>query len=200
MASRRRQQSPARAALALALPCALIGIAGTMGTAGPAVAADSLATPITAELLQELWPVEVAVEIVAIAAPTDLEPARDPVELLPVRSVTVPDGNRVSFSQGIWTPRGHRDFTVDVVARQHPRERMEIEWDLVVEDAPYQTVSVGDYVLHRLRFGPRPQVGDQQVRISRADIVTTQGDPHVETVEIDGAKYEIRIFALSVRG
>jgi hypothetical protein len=54
--------------------------------------------------------------------------------------------------------------------------------------------------LHRLRFGPRPGVGPEQVRVSRADIVTTRGEPHVETVEIDGQKYEVRVFALSVRG
>ncbi len=192
MASRRRQQT-IRAALVLGLAC-------TFATAAdPAVAANSLATPITGQLQQDLWPVDVAVEIVAISSPGQQTPA-EPVALLPSRTVTVPDGNRVSFSQAVWTPRGRRDFAVDVVARQHPRDQMEVEWDLVVEDAPYQTVTVGDYVLHRLRFGPRPQVGSELVRVSRADIVTTQGEPHVETVEIDGAKYEIRIFALSVRG
>lgn len=168
--------------------------------AGPAVAADSLATPITAELQQELWPVEVAVQIVAVTDAGALAPAPEPVELMPVDAVTVPDGNRVTLSHAMWTPRGRRMFAIDVVARQHPRAQMEIEWDLVVEDAPYQTVSVGEYLLHRLRFGPRPGVGDQRVRVSRADIVTTRGGPHVETVEIDGSTYEIRIFALSVRG
>ena len=33
-----------------------------------------------------------------------------------------------------------------------------------------------------------------------ADIVTTQGEAHVETVEIDGQKYEIHVFAAGVRG
>lgn len=189
---RRRQQSSARLAALLAAVC--LG-----GAAGPVAAADSLATPITSELAQELWPVEVGVEIVAVGPPLGgLEGAS--ATLLPTRSVTVPDGNRVSFSRGIWTPRGRRAFSVDVAAHQHPRGEIEIEWDLVVEDAPYQTVSVGDYLLHRLRFGPRPEVGPEQVRVSRADIVTTQGEPHVETVEIDGQKYEIRVFALSVRG
>lgn len=186
MASRRRQGTIARAALALGLVSTLTG------APGPAAAADSLATPITAELQQALWPVEVGVEIVEVS--------HEPVELLPVRSVTVPDGNQVTFSQAIWTPRGRRDFAIDVVARQHPRAQVEIEWDLLVQDAPYETVSVGDYLLHRLRFGPRPGVGAQQVRVSRADIVTTRGEPHVETVDIDGSTYEIRIFGLSVRG
>lgn len=192
MASRRRQQSTVRAALVAAL--------AIVGTAGPAVAADSLATPITGQLQQELWPVEVAVEIVAIANPDDLDPFAESTLLLPTHAVTVPDGNRISLSRAVWTPRGRRDFAVDVVARQHPRGEVEIEWDLLVEDAPYRTVSVGEYLLHRLRFGPRPQVGGTLVRVSRADIVTTRGEPHVETVEIDGSKYEIRIFALSARG
>lgn len=173
------------------------------GSAGPAVAANSLATPITAELAQELWPVEVGVEIVAVGPPlgeTSSSSRALATPVLPSRSVTVPDGNRVTFSRAVWTPRGRRAFTVDVAAHQHPRDEIEIEWDLVVEDAPYETVSVGEYVLHRLRFGPRPAVGPELVRVSRADIVTTRGKPHLETVEIDGQKYEVRVFALSVRG
>lgn len=169
-----------------------------VGSAGPAVAANSLATPITAELRRELFPVEVAVEIIAVGPPLG---GKSPTErLMPNNAVTVPDGNRVAFSRAIWTPRGRRAFSIDVVAHQHPRGEMEIEWDLLVEDAPYETVSVGDYMLHRLRFGPRPAVGPAQVRVSRADIVTTRGEPHVETVEIDGQKYEIHVFALSMRG
>lgn len=168
------------------------------GTAGPAAAANSLATPITSELRQELWPVELAVEIIAVGPP--LGGDRPTERIMPSNPVTVPDGNRVSFSRAVWTPRGRRAFAVDVVAHQHPRGEIEIEWDLLVEDAPYETVSVGDYLLHRLRFGPRPAVGPEQVRVSRADIVTTRGEPHVETVEIDGQKYEIHVFALSVRG
>jgi hypothetical protein len=191
---RRRQPRHSFARVAALLAALCLG-----GAAGPAVAGNSLATPITSELAQELWPVEVGVEIVAVGPPLGgMEGASAP--LLPSRSVTVPDGNRVSFSRAIWTPRGRRAFSVDVAARQHPRGEVEIEWDLVVEDAPYETVSVGDYLLHRLRFGPRPQVGPEQVRVSRADIVTTRGEPHVETVEIDGQKYEVRVFALSVRG
>lgn len=176
------------------------GLTGPM-TAAPARAADSLATPITAELQQALWPVDVGVEIVALTPPPPSPAVTGPTTVMPVRTVTVPDGNRVSFSHSVWTPRGRRAFAVDVAAHQHPRDEMEIEWDLVVEDAPYETVSVGEYLLHRLRFGPRPEVGPELCRISRADIVTTRGgEPHVEEVEIDGAKYEIRVFALSVRG
>ncbi len=185
---RRRRQRIATACFAVSLA----------GAAGPAAAADSLAVPITAQLRQELWPVEVAVEIIAVGPPLGGE---SPTErIMPTDAVTVPDGNRVSFSRAIWTPRGRRAFAVDVAAHQHPGGAMEIEWDLLVEDAPYETVSVGDYLLHRLRFGPRPPVGPERVRVSRADIVTTQGEPHVETVEIDGQKYEIHVFALGVRG
>ncbi|MCX4241121.1 hypothetical protein [Paraliomyxa miuraensis] len=166
------------------------------------MAANSLATPITAELTQDLWPVELGVEIVAVGPPLGETSSSRALAstLMPTRSVTVPDGRRVSFSHAVWTPRGRRAFTVDVAAHQHPRGEIEIEWDLLVEDAPYETVSVGEYLLHRLRFGPRPGVEDERVRVSRADIVTTRGRPHLETVEIDGQKYEIRVFALSVRG
>jgi hypothetical protein len=192
MVRRRRQRflaSACFAALALA------------GAAGPAAAADSLAIPITAQMQQELFPVEVGVEIVAVGPPLG-GPASTAhtVHVMPESAVTVPDGNKVSFSRAIWTPRGRRAFALDVVAHQHPGGTIEIEWDLLVEDAPYETVSVGEYLLHRLRFGPRPGVGPEVVRVSRADIVATQGAPHIETVEIDGQKYEIRLFALSVRG
>jgi len=190
MFSRRRQQS--RSALAVA-PF-LVALAIT-GAPEQVVGANSLATSITAELRQELWPIELGVEIVEV----DDETSGADVEVMPIRAVVVPDGNRVSFSSAIWTSRGRRDFTVDVAAHQHPRDEMEIEWDLLVEDAPYETVSVGDYLLHRLRFGPRPDVGPELVRVSRADIVSVVGEPHVETVEIDQQKYEIRIFALRAR-
>jgi hypothetical protein len=171
------------------------------GAAGPAVAADSLAIPITAQLRQALWPVEIGVEIIAVGPPLGTQSPTEPSsQVMPNNAVTVPDGNRVSFSRAIWTPRGRRAFAIDVVAHQHPGDEIELEWDLLVEDAPYETVSVGEYLLHRLRFGPRPGVGPEQVRVSRADIVTTRGEPHMETVEIDGQKYEIRVFVLSVRG
>lgn len=195
MLRRRRQRRSLAAACFAALTLA--------GAAGPAAATDSLAVPITAQLRQELWPVEVAVEIIAVGPPLGgpSSAERGPDErIMPTNAVTVPDGNRVSFSRAIWTPRGRRAFAVDVVAHQHPGGAMEVEWDLLVEDAPYETVGVGDYVLHRLRFGPRPPVGPERVRVSRADIVTTQGEPHVETVEIDGQKYEIHVFAAGVRG
>ncbi|MCH9685611.1 MAG: hypothetical protein K0V04_29540 [Deltaproteobacteria bacterium] len=195
MFSRSEQQKQPFVGAAVAGPM-LVALA-IAGTATPAVGANSLATPITAELRQELWPVKVAVEIVAV---DDDDGNAGPAEPMPRREVVVPDGNHLAFSTAVWTSRGRRDFAVDVVAHHHPRGDMEIEWDLRVEDAPYQTVSVGEYVLHRLRFGPRPGVGPEQVRISRADIVTTHGEPHVEAVEIDGAKYEVRIFALSARG
>jgi hypothetical protein len=186
--SRRRRQQAALFACFAAL----------VGAAGPAAAADSLAIPITAQLRQELFPVEVGVEIIAVGPP--LGGASPTERIMPANAVTVPDGNQVSFSRAIWTPRGRRAFAIDVVAHQHPGGEIEVEWDLLVEDAPYETVSVGEYLLHRLRFGPRPAVGPDEVRVSRADIVTTRGEPHVETVEIDGQKYEIHVFALSVRG
>ncbi len=188
-----RTRNPSRSTRVVA---PLLFALAAAGLASPVQGANSLATPITAELRQELWPVRIAVEIVELRRDLD----RDAGEPMPYRAVEVPDGHRVSFATGTWTPRGHRDFTVDVTAHHHPRGEMEIEWDLVVEDAPYETVSVGEYVLHRLRFGPRPKVGPRLVRVSRADIVSTRGEPHVETVEIGDEKYEIRIVALSVRG
>lgn len=192
----RRQRLGSLRALGAAVAALVLASA-----AAPASAADSLAIPITAQMRQELFPVEVGVEIVAVGPPLG-GPASAPgaKRIMPADAVTVPDGNKVSFSRAIWTPRGRRAFSIDVVAHQHPDDEIELEWDLLVEDAPYESMSVADYVLHRLRFGPRPGVGPERVRVSRADIVTTRGEPHLETVEIDGQKYEIHIMATSVRG
>lgn len=192
MSSRRRQQTGLARIAGGSLLALALGASAT-----PAHGANSLSTPITSELAQELWPVEIGVEIVEV---DDGISEGAPVEAMPRRTVVVPDGNRISFSSAIWTARGRRDFTVDVAAHQHPRQEIELEWDLVVEDAPYETVSVQDYVLHRLRFGPRPSVKDDRVVIARADIVSITDQSHTEIVFIDDQAYEIRIFALSVRG
>lgn len=191
MSTRRRQQT--RSARIVGTLLAL----GVATTAAPAVGANSLATPITSELQQALWPVELGVEIRRLDR-DDEEGAA--IEAMPIRTVVVPDGNRVEFSSAIWTPRGRRDFSIELAAHQHPRDEIEMEWDLVVEDAPYETVSVADYLLHRLRFGPRPDVGPDRVRVARADIITVKGEPHVELVDIDGENYEIRMFALKSGG
>jgi hypothetical protein len=175
-----------RFALALSTLAAAFVLAPSVG------ASDSLATPITTEMAGELWPLEVEVEI------RDLSLA--PAAALPHKSVVVPDGHRTSWASSVWTPAGQRFFELDVVARHHPRDSVELEWDVVVSRAPVLPMDVGEYVLHRLHLGPKPRLGPRQVEVARSDIVSTMGDRISETVEIGGKTYEIRILAHSLRG
>jgi hypothetical protein len=50
-----------------------------------------------------------------------------------------------------------------------------------------------------LQLGATPQLGPQSLRVARADIVSTAGDPVVDVVAIDGEDYEIRLLARSLR-
>ena len=155
-------------------------------------ASDSLATPITSEMETELWPLEVEVQIV------ELDAEADP---LPVRRVVVPDGHRTTWSSAKMTDTGRRFFELDVVARHHPRDVVELEWDVVISRAPVEQMQVHEYVLHRLRFGEGLlKLGPKRLEIARSDIVSTMGEPITETVDIGSQTYEIRISANSLRG
>lgn len=173
---------------ALALP---ILVAASV-LASPVDASDSLATPITTEMAGEIWPLELEVEIRDLSASSGTA--------LPHKSVVVPDGHRTSWASSVWTPAGQRFFELDVVARHHPRDSVELEWDVVVSRAPVLPMDLGEYVLHRLQLGPKPRLGPKQVEVARSDIVSTMGDRISETVEIGGETYEIRILAHSLRG
>lgn len=155
-------------------------------------ASDSLATPITSEMETQLWPLQVEVQIVEVDAETDP---------LPVRRIVVPDGHRTTWSSAKMTAAGRRFFELDVVARHHPRDVVELEWDVVISRAPVEEMAVHEYVLHRLHFaGPVPKLGPKRLEIARSDIVSTMGEPITETVDIGSQTYEIRIFADSLRG
>jgi hypothetical protein len=157
----------------------------------PVSAADSLATPIAGPQAEALWPIELALEIAAVDGGT---PASE------TRTAVVPDGHRSSFTSALRTPNGQRTFSLNVVPRHHPGGAVELEWDLEVAEATYRGLTVGTYLLHRLQLGPRPSLDEPRLKIARSDIVSTHGQAFTEVVEIGTQRYEIRIFAQSLRG
>lgn len=176
------------------LPFVALAIASAPSAA--VSAADSLSTPITAEMAQASWPVQLDVEITAVAVDSDEQPPAP----LPRRTVVVPEGHRLSLEASIPYDAGRFDFDLAVVARLHPRGAVELEWDLLVSEAHYRPMSVGRYAAHRLQLAPDPELGPPSLSVARSDIVSTTGEPFVETVEIDGHLFEIRIVAAGLRG
>jgi hypothetical protein len=160
--------------------------------------ADSLARPIVGTTVGELWPLEIEAEIVKLADDAR-EPASKDATVMPSQSVVVPDGRVVSLQRAIMTPSGRRLFALELTARHHPAGEVELEWALEVEEARYRPLSWSGYLLHRLQLGTSPELGPQVLKIARADIVSTSGDPVVDVVAIDGEDYEIRLFARSLR-
>ena len=167
-----------------------------------AVAGNSLATPITGRQVYELFPIEVQAEIVKVSASAhETRSARLRAGVVPLTTdtVQVADGHHMQFSSVVRTPRGLRRFELRLVARHHP-DSVELEYDLEVSDADYVQIDVGDYLLHRLRMGPRLELDDELLKIARSDIVETRGERFVQRFHVGADTYEIRINARSLRG
>jgi hypothetical protein len=178
------------------LALAVASAAFVMPAPAPAndATASSLATPITGRPLTELWPLELDVQIVRLA--TDTESERVVLE----HSARVPDGHEMTIESTVRTPRGRRRFAMQVVARNHPADDVELEYSLDVSEATYRAVGWSGYVLHRLQLGRALELGEQVLVIARADIVATSGDAVRKRVQIAGEDHEIRMFARALRG
>jgi hypothetical protein len=163
-------------------------------------AADSLATPIAGPHAEALWPIELELEISQLDALEGGAPRVAPRAPLASRATVVPDGHRSRFTSSVRTSRGQHTFTLSVVPRHHPGGAVELEWDLEVAEATYRELSVQEYLLHRLQLGPRPSLEQPYLKIARSDIVSTRGQAFTKIVEIGTQRYEIRIFAQSLRG
>jgi hypothetical protein len=176
--------------LTLALAAALLIPASAGATPG-----DSLSRPLFSDRSEALWPLQVGLEVVAV----------DTGELVvPRRELVVSDGQHTIFSEVIATPRGTQGFDLELVARHHADDAIELEYDLRVRQAHFTDLSWTDYLLHRLALAPRPDVGPDALAAARADIVETRDHPddpaHSQTVAVDGQHYEIRLYAASLRG
>jgi hypothetical protein len=174
----------------LALLLATLIPASALATPG-----DSLSIPLFGDRSEALWPLQVGLEVV-VAETGEL--------VVPRRELVVSDGQHTIFSEVIGTPRGTRGFEVELVARHHAGDAIELEYDLRVREARFEDLSWTDYLLHRLALAPRPQVGPNALAAARADIVETREDhddpAHCQTVDVDGQRYEIRLYAASLRG
>jgi len=178
-------------------PIALAAAGLLVGAPAPAAdssAAASLSTPITGRPLTELWPIAVEVQIVRLADDTT------PERVVLLHEAQIPDGHTMALDSTVRTPTGRRQFAMELVARNHPGDEIELEWALDVSEATYRATGWSGYVLHRLQLAPTLELGEQVLKIARADIVATAGEPVFERVTIDGEDHEIRMFARSRRG
>jgi hypothetical protein len=175
-------------ALALALT-----LGGSL-TAHAAIPGDSLSRPMFSDRSEALWPLQVGMEIVD----------SDGDVVVPLRELAVNDGQHTVFAEVIATPTGRHAFELELVARHHGRNKIELEYDLLVRQAHFESLTWTDYLLHRLSLAPRPELGPDAVAAARADIVETRQHPdepaHTQLITVDGAQYEIRLYAASLRG
>ena len=124
----------------------------------------SLSVPMFGDRSEALWPLQVGLEIVDATGQV----------MVPLRELVVSDGQHTIFSEVISTPRGSHAFELELVARHHARDAIELEYDLLVRQARFVSLTWTDYLLHRLSLGPRPQLGPGAVAAARADIVETR--------------------------
>jgi hypothetical protein len=156
---------------------------------------DSLSIPLFGDRSEALWPLQVGLEIV--------DPDSGAV-VVPRRELVVSDGQHTIFSEVIRTPHGTSAFEIELVARHHAGDAIELEYDLRVRQSRFDDLTWSRYLLHRLALAPRPEVGPEALTAARADIVETReraDDPaHRQTVDVEGQRYEIRLYAASLRG
>lgn len=173
---------------------ALIGLVFAAAPAHATTPGHSLSVPMFGDRSEALWPLELGLEIVT----------EEGVVVVPRREIIVADGQHITFSEVISTPRGSHAFDLEVVARHHARDAIELEYDLLVRQARFASLTWTDYLLHRLSLGPRPQLGPGAIAAARADIVETReraDEPaHSQVIAFDGARYEIRLYATTLRG
>ena len=175
-----------------------LGLAAVSIVPAPTLAADSLATPMTGQSARELWPVDVSVEIVDVTPTRNAKKGRMPRVLAP-QSVTVRDGHRLKYSAVLLTPSGRHRIDLAVVPHHHP-DAVEVEWDLEVAEAPYLSVGVRDYLLHRLHVGPDLKLDEEALVVARADIEIAEDGQLRRRVRVGEQVYEIRIRAEVSRG
>ncbi len=168
----------------------LLGLLLASTLAGEAAATDTLSVPLFSDRSESLWPLAVALEIV------DLETGES---VVPRRELVVADGQHTTFAESVTTPRGEHHFEIELVARHHV-EAIELEYDLAVREAVFEELTWSDYLLHRLALAPRPEVGPEGLAAARADIIETKREAHSEQVVVGGDRYEIRLYAQSLRG
>ena len=178
---------------------AALGLATLSLAPVPTLAADSLATPMTGQSARELWPLDVTVEIVDVTPTRNGKRTGRLPRVLAPQAVTVRDGHRLTYSAVLLTPSGRHRLDLSVVPRHHP-DAVEIEWDLDVAEAPFRSVGVRDYLLHRLRVGPELKLDEEALVAARSDIQVVDDGQLRRRIRVGKQVYEIRIAAEVSRG
>lgn len=182
------------ARLPQALLAALLA-ATTLPATALALPGDSLSIPLFSDRSESLWPLQVGLEVVELESGA---------AVIPRRELVVSDGQHTIFSEVIATPQGSQGFELELVARHHAGDAIELEYDLRVSQARFAGLTWGRYLLHRLALAPRPGTGPDALAAARADIIETRervdAPVHSQTVSVDGRAYEIRLYAESLRG
>lgn len=183
--------TPRTRALALSTLALTLGAALFSGDATAATPGDSLSVPMFGDRSEALWPLKIGLEVRSVESGKIVVPRRE---------LVVADGQHTTFSAAVATPRGRRVFDVELVARHHAGEKIELEYDLDVRQARFAELTWSDYLLHRVGLGPRPALGPDALAAVRADIVETATEVHSQRFSVDGDVYEIRLYAKSMRG
>lgn len=190
-----RSKAPRVALALLAGVVATTALADTsLASPGDRARVNSLSIPMFGDRSEALWPLQIGLEIVSESGEL----------VVPRRDLVVSDGQHTIFSEVVATPKGAHAFELELVARHHAGNAIELEYDLHVRQARFRGLTWTDYLLHRLSLAPRPQLGPDAVAAARADIVETReqaNEPaHRQTLTVDGDRYEIRLYAASLRG
>jgi hypothetical protein len=190
-----RSKAPRLALVLLAGVVASTALADTsLAAPGDRARVNSLSIPMFGDRSEALWPLQIGLEIVSESGEL----------VVPRRDLVVSDGQHTIFSEVVATPKGTHAFELELVARHHAGDAIELEYDLFVRQARFQGLTWTNYLLHRLSLAPRPQLGPDALAAARADIVETReraDEPaHRQTLTVDGDRYEIRLYAASLRG
>ena len=120
---------------------------------------SSLGISMFEEEPEAAWPLEVEWGILDLARPG----------LVPRRGRVVTEGGQVTrLTESISHARGQDTFALQVAARNHARHQTELEYQLRVSRAEWETLSIDGYFKHRLGVGPAPTLGEATTRASRS--------------------------------
>jgi hypothetical protein len=112
----------------------------------------------------------------------------------------VADGEPVEFTATVPTPDGEDGVRGTVIPRIHFGDVVELEYEVDATEAGFVDLSWGEYLLHRVELGARPEVGEHVLTASRADIVEVIGRGHQERLQTRHGALRITFEAHPVRG
>ena len=192
VAPRRTPRASRFASLTRGFGLQLAALGAILGSAQNAHAAglDALSVAMFADDQESLWPIEIAVEWVD--AETGEVIYRHVEETL--------DGQARELRHRLRTSTGALELELDLSARAHVGGAVELDYTMRVHRARYESMGVGEYLLHRSSLGPAPKLGPAHLSLVRGDIASVNNEAVVQTFARDGREFELRVRARSLRG